>query len=634
MVLGTAPAGAGTRLVLESDKGELVGQSASVSFDSADGSFAASQNLDGGVRVDFAGGGEDWTLDFAAPAGGALAPGSFEGAIRFPASHASAPGLDVRGNGRGCGALGGRFEIHEVAYGAGDAIDAFAADFVQYCDGSPLALVGAIRVNASDAIPDFVDDDADDVRDVVDSCPEAPNPDQRDSDLDGRGDACDPHREATFVLLDSPPHEYIGQSRRWHLSASNAAIAVDRLAMGGVAVDVRDGTPGGWSLEFEAAAGGLPGPGRYENATHVASASGPAVRVSGGGRACSQSTGAFEVRELALAEDGTVRAFSADFEQRCEGFGALLRGSVRFRAAFRSAKRDPDGDGWPSAVDNCPGVPNPSQWDDDEDGRGDDCGLASAEQRCVAEMNRRGAGLAKLQGAAGVACLRNAARGLRAKLGSPADAQVCLANDVGGRLATAAAKLAARDAALCVPTPGFGYGGAAAIESAARAEGAALMADLFGGDLEASLVPAATDPTGSRCQEEAARRAHGLTGALFDTIARRERAPQPAGRQVLAVTNDETLAQDLAAKLAADATGTLAKAGDKLDAGIRGRCGAVSDLAAAFPGCAPSDAGALAGCAETAARCRFCRMLNAFDALALDCDAFDDGLPDASCPAD
>ena len=42
---------------------------------------------------------------------------------------------------------------------------------------------------------------------------------------------------------------------------------------------------------------------------------------------------------------------------------------------------------------------------------------------------------------------------------------------------------------------------------------------------------------------------------------------------------------------------------------------------------------AVGACAARSARCRACRMIGAFDALLLDCDALDDGAPNGSCPA-
>jgi hypothetical protein len=82
----------------------------------------------------------------------------------------------------------------------------------------------------------------------------------------------------------------------------------------------------------------------------------------------------------------------------------------------------------------------------------------------------------------------------------------------------------------------------------------------------------------------------------------------------------------------ADARGKIGKKEAKLAGAATNACGATA-LDAAFPGCAPSaDASALASCATSAARCRFCRAFNAFDGLAMDCDDLDDGAANASCP--
>ena len=79
----------------------------------------------------------------------------------------------------------------------------FAADFVQHCEGGVSRLVGSVRYQASDSIPDIVDDDTDGMPDIGDNCAGLANPDQADADLDGQGDLCDPELDASFVVLDS-----------------------------------------------------------------------------------------------------------------------------------------------------------------------------------------------------------------------------------------------------------------------------------------------------------------------------------------------------------------------------------------------------------------------------------------------
>ena len=129
-------AGAKTLLILDSESGESIGQGTLRQFLAADGTFTAQRNFDDGVSIGFAGS-EDWNVDFAAPGPVDLQAILYSGATRFPFQSAVVPGLSVSGDGRGCNELAGAFQVHEIVYGAGTDIDSFAADFVQYCDGSP-----------------------------------------------------------------------------------------------------------------------------------------------------------------------------------------------------------------------------------------------------------------------------------------------------------------------------------------------------------------------------------------------------------------------------------------------------------------------------------------------------------------
>jgi hypothetical protein len=85
-----------------------------------------------------------------------------------------------------------------------------------------------------------------------------------------------------------------------------------------------------WDLDF--GAGGLTEdltPGIYEDAQRYVSPEPwhPGLSVSGDGRGCNTLTGRFQIHELRL--QGTkVRAFTATFEQRCDGEPGLLHGCV------------------------------------------------------------------------------------------------------------------------------------------------------------------------------------------------------------------------------------------------------------------------------------------------------------------
>ena len=87
----------------------------------------------------------------------------------------------------------------EVEYGPGLNVERFAVDFVQHCEEIGPPLRGSVRVNASPAFGELMDDDGDEVIDFGDNCPDVFNPSQRDVDHDGIGDPCDPHSAATLA---------------------------------------------------------------------------------------------------------------------------------------------------------------------------------------------------------------------------------------------------------------------------------------------------------------------------------------------------------------------------------------------------------------------------------------------------
>lgn len=79
----------------------------------------------------------------------------------------------------------------------------YRASFSGACSAS-----GQITLNFGDTkqctiTNDDIDDDNDDVWDVVDNCPAVFNPDQKDSDNDGRGDACDKNNAP--IITSTPP---------------------------------------------------------------------------------------------------------------------------------------------------------------------------------------------------------------------------------------------------------------------------------------------------------------------------------------------------------------------------------------------------------------------------------------------
>jgi hypothetical protein len=90
-----------------------------------------------------------WDASFTPPHGQVLRAGTtYTGVMRAPVVDGLGPGLDVSGDGRGCGRVTGSFHVRELRVNDG-LVTAFAATFVQHCEGNTPELVGSIAWHAS-----------------------------------------------------------------------------------------------------------------------------------------------------------------------------------------------------------------------------------------------------------------------------------------------------------------------------------------------------------------------------------------------------------------------------------------------------------------------------------------------------
>lgn len=112
---------------------------------------ATFQSLRSGTinRINVAGNGESWSIGLAAPVDEELHPGIYRNAERAGFQSGRAPGLDVTRGGGGCNEVFGRFAIHQIAFDATGTISMLEASFVQRCDGSPQAMRGNLKYQAT-----------------------------------------------------------------------------------------------------------------------------------------------------------------------------------------------------------------------------------------------------------------------------------------------------------------------------------------------------------------------------------------------------------------------------------------------------------------------------------------------------
>jgi len=144
---GTAQAQDTTFLTFNSEPGDYIGGGLRFTLTSSDGLIAA-YPIDGGVQVQFSGS-TWWYFYFVPPEGSTLTPGVYDDVRPWPLQSATAGGLIVYGDGRGCSTITGRFQVLEAEFGPGGEVLKLAIDYEQHCQGEEPALFGSVRFKSS-----------------------------------------------------------------------------------------------------------------------------------------------------------------------------------------------------------------------------------------------------------------------------------------------------------------------------------------------------------------------------------------------------------------------------------------------------------------------------------------------------
>lgn len=244
-------------------------------------------------------------------------------------------------------------------------------------------------------------------------------------------------------------------------------------------------------------------------------------------------------------------------------------------------------------------------------------GLFRDEQRCVVAVSAAGWKVARAQAKLNHDCLRKAAGG------EHPDVQACSAADLKSIVARAKQKVIEIEGRKCAMVPPFGVSLAAVIGPAVQAEEEAVLTDLYGADLEDAVV--SKDQPGSRCQATILKKTQKLLNVRSGLFAKCLRDGLH-GRSELIIGRIGL--ERCFVALREDESGKVAKTVKRLADAVT-NCGA--DLAAALPG-GCGGAAAPSECLAQRASCRSCRILNEIHASLADCDAFDDGQANGSCP--
>jgi hypothetical protein len=327
------------------------------------------------------------SVRLVAPEGAALEPGRSYDARRSPLGPAVA-GLDVSNDSHGCSAVRGRFDVHDLAYGAGGVLERLAVDIEHHCGHADAGLFVAIRYNSlypesepfggqypryrvevtpvagGRAIGSRIDCGLTSPACVTDLLLPGPYALTAIPDAGylfaGWTGACHGGETTTLYVsgirrcsptfaprfgggtrsllrLEESPGHYVGQGRPLALSPANSRWGVQSTATS-LAAQIAGLTDLGettWSLSVWAALGDTLQAGRTYSIP-ATSPTGPGLRFSGDGRSCSSDTGSFTVREFERGAGGVLLRASVTFEHYCNIPVNPLRGSFEYNATVES----------------------------------------------------------------------------------------------------------------------------------------------------------------------------------------------------------------------------------------------------------------------------------------------------------
>ena len=270
------------------------------------------------------------------------------------------------------------------------------------------------------------------------------------------------------------------------------------------------------------------------------------------------------------------------------------------------------------------------------------CPLFKEEQKCIIEINKNFAKVAKTQGKDICACIKDRGRGELT-----GTVEECLTADRKGRVAEAAGKLKQKVSAKCAGVPRFGtfepfdpnqvnqqldpnQVNRLAIDKELR-----LIHRIFGSPLDTSIVVINEDLPDTKgtakCQVDAAKAVKKCQDAKLKQFIKCTKN----GLKFFTSARDfEAQCLGFAGNAQRDPKGTIARAcNTKLSEKLSKKCSSV-DLEAAFPGeCSDSEnLTDLRECLDRIVECEVCMVLNKVGGLGRDCDLFDDGVANGSCP--
>jgi len=271
----------------------------------------------------------------------------------------------------------------------------------------------------------------------------------------------------------------------------------------------------------------------------------------------------------------------------------------------------------------------------------------TTKRLCIEAMNLSALRVSSAQGKEVRICVQNGARGNLGPLPLGGQLEACFAADTANRVFRMKEKGLALEQAKCAPglLPDYGVptlAGAYDIGSnnySSAASDAAIQAqivltrDLLGSPADGGLANQTTQPAAANCQ----RRLLTAAQACVKQVLKEFNRCKKTGLRTGAVTSAAGLATQCLMQQGDPALGQPdpnqvigRRCQAKFAALLSGTCSGVP-LATALPGLCGAAAN-VPNCMRARVNCRACQQLNHNDSLSRDCDLFDDGLDNGTCP--
>ena len=257
--------------------------------------------------------------------------------------------------------------------------------------------------------------------------------------------------------------------------------------------------------------------------------------------------------------------------------------------------------------------------------------LPKADQTCINKINSDGIKVQAAQLKVNDGCVSDA---VKTQLNPGPTADTCIDADAKGQVGKKRAKTTSDITKKCATTPSIFFSGDVITNDAAEEASKDLLRDVFGATLGA-LKSCDTNAAECACQVKVSNRVSKIVRAMGKIWLQCKKDAMTAGGAFAptgAISNAE-LEQcmtngALGLSVQADTKGKVADATGQLQATASQFCGvgSVDEFAggacAGFSAPPTLDATGLTTCLVNQAQCRFCEMINDFDGLAVDCDAW------------